>query len=190
MKTIVFYGSPARQGQTKDLLDELLTELEGEIKFVDCYHTDIAPCKDCRYCFTKRGCAIQDGMQELYDEIDRCDAVVIASPMHFGIMSAPMFSVFTRLQSYWSNRNIRHNDADRPNPKYGALLVTTGGKWVNMELLMQGVSEFAFDHMEAECIGTVFAYQTDTHPIKDDDRVKEKARDLGRRLRELCREKM
>ena len=164
----------------------MLAVLEGEVKFVDCYHADIAPCKDCRYCFGKQGCSIKDGMQELYDYIESCDAVIIATPMHFGIMSAPMFSVFTRLQSYWSNRHIRHNDADRPKPKYGALLVTTGGKWVNMELLIQGVSEFAFDHMEAECIGSAFAYLTDTNPVKDNEKAKDKARYLALRLNELC----
>ena len=89
MKTIVFYGSPAKDSHTKHLLDETLSVLEGEVKIVDCYNADIAPCKDCKYCFKKRGCSIKDDMTELYDYIDECDAVIIASPMHFGIVSAP-----------------------------------------------------------------------------------------------------
>ena len=105
MKTIVFYGSPAKDSHTKHLLDETLSVLEGEVKIVDCYNADIAPCKDCKYCFKKRGCSIKDDMTELYDYIDECDAVIIASPMHFGIVSAPTYKVFSRLQSYWSNRH-------------------------------------------------------------------------------------
>lgn len=186
MKTLVFYGSPMKQSHTKDLLDELLSVLEGEVKFVDCYHVNVAPCKDCKYCFKRKGCSTKDDMQEIYDYIDECDAVVIATPMHFGIVSAPMYQVFTRLQSYWSNRHIRHVDADKPKPKYGALLVTTGGKWVNMELLIEGVTDFAFDHMETECIGSVFAKETDKYPARENEKVKEKARYLGKRLNELC----
>ena len=42
MKTIVFYGSPAKDSHTKHLLDETLSVLEGEVKIVDCYNADIA----------------------------------------------------------------------------------------------------------------------------------------------------
>ena len=189
MKTIVFYGSPAKDSHTKHLLDETLSVLEGEVKIVDCYNADIAPCKDCKYCFKKRGCSIKDDMTELYNYIDECDAVIIASPMHFGIVSAPTYKVFSRLQSYWSNRHIRHVEEEKPKPKYGALLVTTGGNWVNMELLIEGVADFAFDHMEEECIGSVFAKETDTHPVKENEKAKEKARYLGKRLNELCNRK-
>lgn len=187
MKTLVLYGSPMKQSHTKDLLDEMLDVLEGEVKFVDCYKANIAPCKDCKYCFHKKGCSIKDDMQEIYDYIDDCDAVIIATPMHFGIVSAPMYTLFTRLQSYWSNRHIRKVDEDMPKEKYGALLVTTGGNWVNMELLIEGVADFAFDHMEAECIGTVFAKQTDANPAKENEKAKEKARYLAARLNELCK---
>ena len=186
MKTIVFYGSPIKDSHTKHLLNEILEVLEGEVKFVDCYNVNIAPCKDCKYCFHKKGCSIQDDMTELYDYIDECDAVIIATPMHFGIVSAPMYKVFTRLQSYWSNRHIRKIDEDKPKDKYGALLVTTGGNWVNMELLIEGVVDFAFDHMETESIGSVFAKETDTHPAKDNEKAKAKARYLASRLNELC----
>lgn len=187
MKTLVLYGSPKGQGQTKDLLDVMLRELEGEVKFVDCYHADIAPCKDCKYCFKKKGCSIADDMTELYDYIDICDAVIIATPMHFGIVSAPMCTFFSRLQSYWSNRYVRKVEADKPKDKYGVLLVTAGGKWANMELLMNGVTGFAFDHMQAECIGAVYAKQTDHCPAAENEKAKEKARYLAGRLNELCK---
>lgn len=185
MKTIVFYGSPLKQSHTKDLLDEMLSVLEGEVRMVDCYRTDIAPCKDCKYCFHEKGCSVQDEMQSIYRDIEECDAVIIATPMHFGIMSAPMFTLFSRLQSYWSARHIRR-ETDRPKEKYGALLVTTGGNWVNMELLMEGVCFFAFDHMEADCIGSVYAKETDMHPVKDNEKAKMKARNLAYRLNALC----
>ena len=76
MKTIVFYGSPLRQSHTKDLLDETLSVLEGDVKFVDCYNVDVAACIDCKYCFHKKGCSIRDDMDEIYDYLDVCDALL------------------------------------------------------------------------------------------------------------------
>lgn len=180
MKTLVFYGSPKKNGHTRQLLDALLENLEGEVKEIDCYHADVAPCRDCKFCFRKKGCSIQDDMQKIYEEIDTADAVILATPMHFGIISAPMYTIFTRLQTYWSNTYIRKEDADKPRSKVGALLVTSGGKWMNMELLMDGVVRFAMDHMEAQWIGSIYAKQTDTHPI--DEETRKKARLLAQEL--------
>ena len=59
MKTLVFYGSPHSNSHTKVLLDAMLEELHGEVKIVDCYKANIAPCKDCKYCFHKKGCSIK-----------------------------------------------------------------------------------------------------------------------------------
>ena len=187
MKTLIFYGSPLENSHTRVLLNAMLEELKGEVKLVDCYRANIAPCKDCKYCFKRPGCSIKDDMQEIYAYIKECDAVIIATPMHFGTVSGPMLNVFTRLQSFWSSRHIRQKDTkDKIKEKYGALLVTTGGNWVNMELLMEGTADFAFDHMETEQIGSVYAKETDNYPVKENDKALKKARYLAERLNELC----
>lgn len=186
MKTLVFYGSPKADSHTRHLLNAMLGELEGEVQIADCYHMNIAPCKDCGYCSKKKGCSIKDEMTELYGSIDACDAVIIATPMHFGIMSAPMYTVFTRLQSYWASRFIRKEEKGGSGKKYGALLVTAGNRWMNMELLMAGVTRFAFDHMRAECIGAVYAKKTDVLPAAENKEALAQARDLAKRLNELC----
>ncbi len=187
MKTLILNGSPNKDGNTVALINEIKSVLKGEIKVVDAYRVNISPCKDCRYCFSKKGCSIKDDMQDIYDYLEDCDAVVVATPMHFGTVSGPLFTICTRLQRYWSSKNnVRKNDPDNLKPKYGALLVTTGGKWVNMELLIEGAVDFLFDHVNAEQIGSVFAYQTDANPAKDNVKALEKTRYLGQRLNELC----
>lgn len=186
MKTLVFYGSPKTNSHTRHLLNAMLDELEGEVQIVDCYHMDISPCKDCGYCLKKKGCSIKDEMIPLYDAIEDCDAVIIATPMHFGIMSAPMYTVFTRLQSYWAGRFIRNDEKKGTGRKYGALLVTAGNRWMNMELLIEGVSRFAFDHMQAECIGAVYAKKTDVLPAAENQEALDQAQNLAKRLNELC----
>ena len=65
--------------------------------------------------------------------------------------------------------------------------MTTGGNWVNMNLLMEGTVDFAFDHMETEQIGSVYSKVTDTFPTEQNEKALEKARYLARRLNELCK---
>ncbi len=74
----------------------------GTQKNIDAYRANIAPCKDCKYCFHKDGCSIKDDMTEIYSYVKECDNVIIASPMHFEIVSAPLVTLFSRLQTYWS----------------------------------------------------------------------------------------
>ncbi|MCT4634246.1 MAG: flavodoxin family protein [Firmicutes bacterium] len=174
MKTLVIYGSPQKNSYTKKLLDKTLKNIEGEIKFLDCYNSKIVPCKDCKYCFHQSGCSINDDMTEIYDYIYDCDAVVIATPMHFGIPSAPVVTFFSRLQPYWSNEFIRKNEEDKPKRKKAILLATTGADWPNIELMMDGVSAVAFNHMNADFIGSIYAKDTENKAIDGNEEIENK----------------
>lgn len=70
MKTLIINGSPRKNGDTKTLINEMMTVLNGEVMVIDTYDNDIKPCMDCRYCWEHSGCSIQDGMQEVYSYIE------------------------------------------------------------------------------------------------------------------------
>ena len=80
MKTLILNGSPRVNGDTASLIRTVTEGLLGEHKVLDTYRCDISPCVDCRYCREHPGCAIQDEMQEIYDYIQQCDNILIASP--------------------------------------------------------------------------------------------------------------
>lgn len=182
MKTLIFNGSPAKKGNTAALIDELCATIEGDVKVVDCYRVNVKACIDCKYCFKNAGCSIKDDMQQIYEDVEAADVIVMATPMHFGICSAPMFTVVSRLQSYWAQRNIRKLKLTNKE-KLGALLVTCGNKWLNMELVMDGLMALAFDHMGIdEVVGDVYAKCTDDHPAKDNEAVLMKTRRLAQEL--------
>lgn len=188
MKTLIINGSPRKSGHTVALIKEMTAILKGEIKIVDCYTANISPCIDCRYCYNKKGCSIKDEMQDIYEYLVDCDAVIIASPMHFGTISGKAISVCSRLQSYWSSRHIRKVDKDNLKPKYGALVITAGGNWPNIQILAEGVADYIFDHTETQQIGSVYAKETDKYPAKDNVKAVDQARFLAHRLNELCSE--
>lgn len=185
MKTLILFGSPNKDGNTMALVKEMLPLLPGKVDLIDVYRQQIAPCQDCKYCQQKAGCAIKDDMQEVYRKIEESDVIVIATPMHFGIVTAPMFNLFTRLQTYWSARFVRKDNDTLPQGKLGALVVTSGTRWLNMRHLLEGVTDMAFEHMGVDNVaGSVYAYRTDKLPAGENEPALEQVRELAHRLAE------
>lgn len=126
MKTLIFNGSPRAKGDTVSLIKELTEHLEGEYKIVDAYRSHIAPCIDCRYCRENAGCAFKDEMNEVYDNIEDCDNIVIASPIYFSELTGKMLDVGSRLQTYYCARHFRGEEPIVKSKK-GAVILVGGG---------------------------------------------------------------
>lgn len=126
MKTLIFNGSPRKNGNTVALVGEIVKNLEGEYRVVDAYRCDISPCIDCRYCWKNNGCAIDDEMQEIYAYIQECDNILIASPVYFSELTGKMLDVGSRLQTYFCARYIR-KEIPVAKPKRGAVVLALGG---------------------------------------------------------------
>ena len=126
MKTLIFNGSPRKNGDTASLLRILTENLDGEVKIVNAYTCGISPCIDCRYCWKHNGCAIKDGMQEIYNYIQECDNIVIASPVYFSELTGMLLALGSRLQTYVAARYMRK---ERPveKSKKGAVILVGGG---------------------------------------------------------------
>ncbi len=126
MKTLIFNGSPRVKGDTASLIRRLTDKLQGEYMTVDAYRADISPCVDCRYCWEKPGCAIMDGMEEVYEYIKTCDNVLIASPIYFSELTGRLLDVAGRLQTFYCARKFRGEKTDI-KPKKGAVILVGGG---------------------------------------------------------------
>lgn len=126
MKTLIFNGSPRKNGDTVSLLRILAGSLRGECRVVDCYREAISPCIDCRSCRREMKCAIEDGMQEIYRYIEDCDNVVIASPIYYSELSGKLLDVASRFQLYYSARFFRQEEPGI-KPKKGGVILAGGG---------------------------------------------------------------
>ena len=105
----------------------LQQQLEGEVTVVETYYAGISPCMDCRYCWTHPACAIDDGMQAYYKELDEADAVVIASPVYFGELTGSLLQWASRLQYLWISRRFRGQEVLKDKPRRGGILLVSGG---------------------------------------------------------------
>lgn len=126
MKTLILNGSPRKNGDTAGLLNKLIEKLHGECKIVNAYYADISPCIDCRYCWRSKGCSIHDVMAEIYDYLEDCDNVVIASPVYFSQPTGKLLAVCSRFQTYFAAKYFRKEEPSL-NPKKGAVILVGGG---------------------------------------------------------------
>ncbi len=185
MKTLVFFGSARKEGNTKTLLSAFLEGLgkdtENIVTLIDAYRTEIEPCKDCRYCWHKRGCSIKDYGQEIYRMVDEADVIVFASPVYFHSVSGPLKCIIDRMQMYWAQ--FMRKDKPSEITKKGAILLTGGAKsfpnqFLGSTLVLEGVLR----DMNVECVGTVTAHTTDSQPVSESRETKKAAYELGVRI--------
>ena len=126
MKTLILNGSPRENGDSASLIKELKKKLPGEIKTVDAYRCGISPCVDCRYCWEHSGCVIKDEMQEVYEYIQECDNILIASPVYFSELTGKLLDLGSRLQTYYCAAAFR-KEKPIAKEKKGAVILVGGG---------------------------------------------------------------
>lgn len=126
MKTLILNGSPRITGDTTSLIEKVTEKIVGEYRIVDAYRCNISPCIDCRSCWEKQGCAINDEMQEIYGYIQDCDNILIASPIYFSELTGKLLDVGSRIQTYWCAKYFRKEEPVVKSKK-GAVILVGGG---------------------------------------------------------------
>jgi multimeric flavodoxin WrbA len=109
MRVLGIAGSPRRNGNTDLLLAEFIKGAESkgaEVKTIVLNDLDIAPCQHCDACLKAGKCRIDDDMQMVYQELEKADVIVLASPIQFTGVTAQMKAMIDRLQSLWAKKYI------------------------------------------------------------------------------------
>ena len=165
MKTLIINGSPREKGDTAFLISALKERLCHETLEISAYRDNISPCVDCRACQKKKGCAIKDKMQLIYE--DDFDNVVIASPIYMSNLTPPLMSVVSRFQAYYCAKRFL-KDGFTPKPKKSALILVGGGDGEPGEALR--LSGWLFKNLNGTGHEehTVLSLKTDDIPARRD----------------------
>lgn len=177
MKTLILNGSPRKNGDTASLLKLIKNDLAGDVKVVDAYFCNVAPCVDCRYCWKNPGCCVKDEMQEIYPYIEECDNVLIASPVYFSELTGKLLDLGSRLQTYFCAKFFR-KEAPIAKPKKAAVLLVGGGKG-NMDKAYDTAQILLRDINAAEILPLISYHGTDEAPPSQDPQMLAS-------LKELC----
>lgn len=189
MKILGIKGSPRKQANSTALLEQLLSGAAAkgaETHVITPWELDIAPCLACDGCFRGGRCLVEDDFQQVYDQILGSDALVLATPVYFGAVSAQVKALIDRCESFWALRYER----DEPvppgpsgSPRQGVLIATTGQ---DREIMFVG-PHITFDFLMRSLGGEIYAELfhgglDERGAVRDDDAAMKRAFETGRRL--------
>lgn len=102
MDVFVLYGSAKKQGTSSTIADTLLASLPKGSRIQKCRAAafPVAPCRNCGGCAGGRPCVIQDDMTPILGGIQRADVLVLAAPIYYYGMPAPLKACFDRLHAW------------------------------------------------------------------------------------------
>lgn len=99
-KVLAILGSPHSNGITAAMLDHAMREAQKSghtVNQVDLYEKNIAFCTGCRTCLSTGVCVQKDDIQEIADLFKECQIVILAAPVYWANVPAPVKNLFDRL---------------------------------------------------------------------------------------------
>lgn len=157
--------------------------VDGIVSAVNLYDAEIAPCRACGACAkgSFHPCPLTDGFPKVLDALLTSDAVIVASPLHFTSLTAPVIATYSRLQPYWAMQSDDCRSGVRL--REGALVVTAGSEYAGMFQPSRSVTAAVFNTLGIHFAGMVTAANTDSKPLVENTVALEEAQTLGEQMR-------
>ena len=100
MRVILVNGSPHYKGCTYTALTEIVTSLETQGVETEIFQLGTKPvseCIACGFCRKKKGCFIDDSVNEFVAKAKTADAFIFGSPVHYAGLSGSLTSFLDRV---------------------------------------------------------------------------------------------
>lgn len=179
MNTVIFNGSPRRNGDTEVMLQEAVKHLMGEILTIRAYDDTIKGCVDCRYCWTHPRCAFPDWLA-VDEAIREADNIIVASPVFFGNVTGDLLRAMSKVQVYWSARYLR-GEQIIPKPKKGGIILAYAGN-CDPKYPVHTLKAYLRNMRVEQFFDPVISADTDRIPAKEDEACLTQARALAQFL--------
>jgi multimeric flavodoxin WrbA len=197
MQITAIVGTYRKGGVTDTAVDEILAaarEAGAETTTIRLIDRHIEFCRNCRTCTQEEGprrgvCPLDDEMNAILEEIERSDAIVLASPMNFWTVTAVMKRFIERLVcfAYWPWGRHGPKMRNTAKTKRAVVVISSAAPSLLARLItrMAGLLKSCAGLFGAKTIGVLFiglAAGEQKHELSE--RVRRKARRLGKRLAE------
>ncbi len=99
MKALGICGSHRKESCSLFFLKKALDVCEKagiETELIELWDKDVKPCIVCNLCAEKFECSIKDVMQEIYEKMMEADAIIVASPTYYGMVSGKVKNLMDR----------------------------------------------------------------------------------------------
>jgi multimeric flavodoxin WrbA len=188
-------GSYRKGGIIDSAIDDILAgagEEGAEVAKIYLNDKNIEFCRNCRTCTQQPGpqrgrCVIDDDMDGVIEEIERSDAIVLASPMNFGTVTAVMKRFIERLIcfAYWPwGMNAPKNRVEEKKKRALVVASSAAPSFIaRLSSKLVGLLKDTAGIFGAKTVGVLFvglAAREERQQIGE--RTKKKARLLGKKL--------
>jgi multimeric flavodoxin WrbA len=198
VKLVAIHGSARRGGNSRDLLEAVLEGARGarptglEAELVEAYRVDVGPCTDCEACLAPGagagagagGCTVEgDDWSRIEALLRGADALVVASPVYFMGLPAPLKAIVDRLQGVWAlrERGGRGGTNEGPYRRAAVVLCAAGAREAFRGARAEALA--ALGTLQFEVVGELLAEGLeDAGEASARPELLERARALGRAL--------
>lgn len=130
MKIVTLLGSPRTNGNSSSIaghLNRTAESLGAETRTFELNRLTYRGCQGCMAC--KKGhetCVLQDDLTDVFAAIHEADAVVLASPVYYGDITAQLKGYIDRTYSYLKADYLTNPEPSRLKPKKLVFVLTQG----------------------------------------------------------------
>ena len=99
-RVFAILGSPHPDGITAAMLNHAVSASEKAgytVTKINLYEKDLAFCTGCRVCLKTEQCVQKDDIQEITSLLRECQVVILAAPVYWANVPAPVKNLFDRL---------------------------------------------------------------------------------------------
>ena len=126
MNILIINGSYREKGNTRALVDMVKKGFDGDdltVSEIFLAEKDIKHCKGCINCFYQKDtpigdCVVKDDVRGILEEMLAADALVLACPIYWGTMSAPLMSLMHRMTALTYDRALDGGMKGVPTKKH------------------------------------------------------------------------
>jgi len=182
-RVLVVTASPRKNGNSTILAQKAVEGVKaagGEAEIVNIGGMKIAPCNGCDACVAnpKKGCVIEDDMQQLYPKIREAEGFILASPVYWFNMTAQMKAFIDRAYAIQGGGDWAFTGKDiGVILTYGDVDVFVSGG-VNALRSFQDICTYC----RGNYVGSVYGSASKPGDVKANKELQEKAFDLGKKL--------
>jgi multimeric flavodoxin WrbA len=137
-KVLGICGSPRPSGGTAQALHhalEILQSYEIETEYIGLSDKTITPCDGCLHCNLGK-CRWDDDMLKIYEAMEHCDGLILASPVYFGQVSGQLKTLMDRTILFRTGGRFKLSG------KIGAGIACGGFRNGGLELTLQCMHTF------------------------------------------------
>jgi len=126
MEILIINGSYRERGNTRALIDMVKRGLTGggnRVSEIFLAEKDIQFCRGCLHCFHQKeapigDCVVTDDVRDILERMIAADALVVACPIYWGTMSAPLTALTHRMTALAYDKALDGGMKGVPVPKH------------------------------------------------------------------------